>query len=175
VGAFDGWRHCPRCAAPLAGDESRLTCASCGSVYYAHSAPAVSAVLLDDAGRVLLARRAFEPDAGLWDTPGGFLEEGEEPRAGLRRELLEETGLDVEPTTFLGAYIDVYGQGPRATNVLNLVWETRVLGGEMHAADDVSELRWFAANALPAEREYAFRWLAPFFREWATSRAAMRE
>ena len=75
MGLLAGWKHCPRCRADLEGDTARLTCPSCGSSYYAQSVPAVSAIVVDGEGRVLLARRAFEPDAGLWDTPGGFLDE----------------------------------------------------------------------------------------------------
>jgi 8-oxo-dGTP diphosphatase len=170
VGSLAGWRNCPRCGTPLAGDESRRTCSSCGSEYYAHSAPAVSAIVLDASGRVLLARRAHEPDAGLWDTPGGFLDEGEHPLDGLRRELLEETGLEIEPGEFRGVFIDRYGDGPHAVSVLNLVWEARVVAGNAEAADDVSELRWFAPDALPEPHEFAFRWVAPFFRQWASAR-----
>jgi 8-oxo-dGTP diphosphatase len=127
---------------------------------------------VDDAGRVLLARRAHEPDAGLWDTPGGFLDEGEHPLDALRRELLEETGLRVEPDRFLGAFSDTYGEELHAASVLNLVWGARVVAGEAEPADDVSELRWFAPEALPEPQEFAFRWLAPFFREWASTHAA---
>jgi ADP-ribose pyrophosphatase YjhB (NUDIX family) len=148
-----------------------MSCESCGSRYYAHSAPAVSAIVTDDDGRVLLARRKSDPDAGLWDTPGGFLEEAEEPLAALARELREETGLEVEPGSFLGAYLDTYGEGPEAGTVLNLVWEATIVSGEMHAADDVSELRWFPVDDLPADEEYAFRWVAPFMRRWAETRA----
>jgi 8-oxo-dGTP diphosphatase len=144
-----------------------MSCPACGSVYYAHSVPAVSAIVDDDDGRVLLARRAFEPDAGLWDTPGGFLEEGEEPVEALKRELLEETGLEVKPDRFLGAYLDTYGEGPAVSSVLNLVWEARVVSGEMEPADDVSELRWFARDELPTDDALAFRWIARFLREWA--------
>jgi len=169
VGVFVGWKYCPRCSAELQGDTASKKCPSCGSAYYAHSAPAVSALVVED-GRVLLARRAFEPDAGLWDTPGGFLEEGEEPQEGLRRELKEETGFEIEPGRFLGTYLDTYGEGPTAASVLNLVYEAAVVSGEMHAADDVSELRWFAADELPADDEYAFRWLAPFMHGWADKR-----
>ena len=142
-----GWRHCPRCASELTGAEGRVECAVCGFVHYAHSVPAVSALVIDDAGRMLLARRAHDPDAGLWDVLGGFLEEGEHPLDGLRRELLEETGADVKPSAFLGAYLDTYGDGPDATSVLNLVWEARIVSGEPIAADDVSELRWFRATS----------------------------
>ena len=170
MGALAGWRFCPRCASPVTPDEGRIECAACGFVHYANSVPAVSALVLDQERGVLLARRAHEPDAGLWDTPGGFLDEGEDPTNGLRRELLEETGLTIEIGDFVGMFGDRYGDGPDAPAVLNLVWEVRIADGEPRAADDVSELRWFARGALPAEGELAFRWLAPCLQSWAAGR-----
>jgi ADP-ribose pyrophosphatase YjhB (NUDIX family) len=169
VGILGDWRHCPRCGSPLTHVEGRVECRSCGLAHWAHSAPAVAALLRDDEGCILLARRAGEPDEGLWDTPGGILEEAEDPLDGLRRELLEETGLVVEPRDFVGAFTDTYGDGPDATPVLNLVWEATVSGGEVTPADDVSEVRWFPRDALPADGELAFRWLAPALRAWASS------
>ena len=166
MGVLDGWRHCPRCASEIAHANGRVECVDCGFVHWAHSSPAVSALVSDADGSVLLARRAHEPDAGLWDAPGGFLEEGEDPLDGIRRELLEETGLTVEPGAFVGAFMDTYGERPEAPHVLNLVWEATVTGGEEHAADDVTELRWFPREALPPEGEFAFRWLAPSLRAW---------
>jgi 8-oxo-dGTP diphosphatase len=168
VGTLTGWRHCPRCASDVAQHEGRVECPACGFVHYAHSSPAVSALVVDDAGRMLLGRRAHEPDAGLWDVLGGFLEEGEHPLDGLRRELLEETGLEVEPRTFLGAYMDTYGVGPEATSVLNLVWEGRIVSGEASPADDVSELRWFPQDEPPRPEECAFRWAAKFLHSRVT-------
>jgi len=167
VGVLDGWRYCPRCGSPLVHDHGRVECGACGFVHYANSAPTASAFVLDHAGSVLLARRAYEPDAGLWDVPGGFLEEGEDPVEGLRRELLEETGLTIEPGDFVGAFTDTYGDGPGATAVLNLVWEASIAAGEPAPADDVSELRWFPRGGLPLDEELAFRWLAPSLRAWA--------
>jgi ADP-ribose pyrophosphatase YjhB (NUDIX family) len=154
-----GWRFCPRCASPLAVENEEAACPSCGFTAYAQSAPAVAAFIVED-GRTLLGLRAHEPDAGRWDLLGGFLEEGEVPVDGLRRELLEETGLEVEPGAYLGAYVDLYGDG--GTAVLNLVFEGRVLGGEMAPADDVAELRWFDLDDLPTREELAFTWVARF-------------
>jgi ADP-ribose pyrophosphatase YjhB (NUDIX family) len=138
-------------------------------VHYANPVPAAAALVVDETGRLLLARRAVEPDAGLWDTPGGFLDEGEEPQDGLRRELLEETGVEVEIGDFFGMYLDRYGPGQDAPYVLNLVWHAAIVGGEIEAADDVSELAWFAPDALPPAKELAFKWLAVALPEWASS------
>lgn len=123
---------------------------------YASAEPTVCALVLDDERRVLLARRKFEPQAGKWDVPGGFLEEDEEPLDGLRRELREETGLEMEPLELAGIWADRYGGSDDATATLNLYWTARIVSGEPTAADDVSELRWFSLDDLPPDEELAF-------------------
>ena len=166
-----GWRYCPRCGASLVHHGGRVECSACGFVRYASSAPAVGALVTDGEGRVLLARRAVEPAAGLWDTIGGFLDEGEDAVAGLRREVLEEAGIEVELERFVGAFVGGYGIGFDAPSVLNLVWEVRIVAGDPTPADDVSELRWFRRAALPAESELASDWLAPCLGRLDPSRA----
>jgi ADP-ribose pyrophosphatase YjhB (NUDIX family) len=157
------WRFCPRCGAAIETEDGRARCTACGFVHYDSSAPTASALLVDAAGRVLLARRAIEPERGAWDLPGGFLEAAEHPLDGLRRELHEETGLDVEPVEFFGVWMDVYGDGGAPT--LNLYWLCRA-DGEPRAADDVAELRWFAPDELPPDEELAFRVNASVLGRW---------
>lgn len=155
MGELDGWKLCPCCGAELGGDAARLVCDACGFIVYASSKPTAGAVCVDN-GRVLLARRAHPPFEGFWDIPGGFLDEGEAPLDGLRRELREETGLEVEPQRFLGIWMDRYGGDSTAEATLNLYWTARVVGGDAAPADDVSELRWFNRDELPAPDELAF-------------------
>ena len=158
---LDEWRHCPRCGGPVEPADVRAECAACGYVAYASPAPAASALCVDEDGRILLTRRAWEPYAGMWDIPGGFVDEEEHPLDALRRELVEETGLEVEPTEWFGAFMLPYGEGPGTRWVLNLIWLARVVGGKPQAADDVSELRWFSCEELPPLEEVAMpEWLA---------------
>ena len=166
VGELDGWKWCPRCRSELEGTPARLRCPACGFVAYANSKPTASALCVDDEGRLLLARRAVEPYKGMWDVPGGFLEEGEHPVDGLRRELREETGLEIEPGEFFGVWMDRYGGDSTALATLNLVWTARVLGGEPVPADDVSELRWFAVDELPSAAEVAFAMVPQVLSAW---------
>lgn len=151
MGILDGWRFCPRCAAPTEPGAENVVCPSCGFVAWANSVPAVQALVERD-GKLLLARRALDPGRGLCDLPGGFLREGEEPLAGLRRELYEETGLEVQPGEFRGAWLDPYD----GRFVLGLTWDAMVLSGEPRPADDVAELWWAAPDELPSPEEFAF-------------------
>jgi 8-oxo-dGTP diphosphatase len=167
---LDGWRLCPRCGAELAGDAARLACAACGFVVYASSKPTAGALCVDD-GRLLLARRAVAPFQGFWDIPGGFLEEGEDPLDGLRRELKEETGLEIAPERFLGVWIDHYGGDSTAKSTLNLYWTARVVGGDATPADDVAELRWFDQDDLPARDELAFENVIRVLEAWRDEHA----
>jgi ADP-ribose pyrophosphatase YjhB (NUDIX family) len=155
MGMLGSWRHCPSCGSRIEPADGKAECGACGYVAYANPAPAACALCVDEAGRVLLTRRAWEPYAGMWDLPGGFLDEDEHPLDALRRELAEETGLEVEPTEWFGAFMIRYGDEPDARWVLNLVWRAQVVGGEEQAADDVSELRWFAPAELPPLDEVA--------------------
>jgi 8-oxo-dGTP diphosphatase len=116
----------------------------------------------DDSGRVLLGRRAADPAAGHWDLPGGFLEEGEHPLDGLRRELREETGLEIEPTEFFGIWMEPY----EGRWVLCLTWLARPVGGVERAGDDLVELRWFAPDELPEPGELAFASFAEILDRW---------
>jgi ADP-ribose pyrophosphatase YjhB (NUDIX family) len=128
--------------------------------------PTANAIVVDEAGRVLLGRRAREPEQGKWDVLGGFVNEGEPPVEALVRELAEESGLAVEADAFLGAWVDRYGDGEGAVSTLNLVWTARVKGGTMVAADDVAELRWFAVEDLPSPEECAFDCVHAMLSAW---------
>lgn len=138
-----------------------MRCPACGFEAYANPAPTACAVVEDERGRILLARRAGPVFRGAWDLPGGFVDEDEHPLDCIRRELREETGLDVQPLDFLGVWMDRYSEDESGPSTLNLYWRARVVGGEPSPADDVSELRWFAPRELPPPQELAFRNLAP--------------
>ena len=159
MGILDGWKLCPRCSAGLEREQGRARCPACGSVYYANSAPAVEGLLERDS-KVLLTKRAIEPRRGYWDLPGGFLEEGEEPLAGLRREFIEETGLEVEPVEWLGTHLEPYDN----YFVMGLTWLVRA-EGDPRPADDVEELGWFGPGELPEEMAFAHQ--DELLRDWA--------
>ncbi len=164
MGVLEGWLWCPRCGGSLTAGEGHTACDACGFVAWANPAPTACALCEDEQGRLLLVRRAHEPFLGYWDLPGGFLNEDEDPLDALRRELLEETGLEIEAGAYFGAWIDRYGGNGRFT--LNLYWRARVVGGEERPADDVSELGWFARADVPPRDELAFTSLPLVLDAW---------
>ena len=93
----------------------------------------VSGVILDDHGRVLLIRRR---DNQHWEPPGGVLELAETIPDGLRREIREETGLDIEPDALTGVYKNM----PRG--IIALVFRCKITGGHLTTNDEVTSFRW---------------------------------
>ncbi len=151
-----GWRLCPRCGTDLTVEGRAASCPACGLRVHANPAPTASALVLDDEGRVLLARRAGDPGAGLWDLLGGFIDEGEEPLAALERELAEETALEIAVGDFVGGFADRYGDDGVYT--INFYWTARIAGGEPELdEEEILEVRWFSPGELPPASEFAFR------------------
>ena len=171
MGRLDEWRFCPRCGSVARPEPEHLLCPACGYETWANSAATASAFIEDEQGRLLLGRRALEPFKGLWDTPGGFLQEGEHPLDALLREVKEETGLDGEAGAYVGTWMDTYGPPGRGVlHTLNLFWRVHVpAGGPAPVpADDVAELAWFAADALPPREEIAFACVPLALEAWRT-------
>jgi 8-oxo-dGTP pyrophosphatase MutT (NUDIX family) len=142
--------------------------------------PGVSAVVVDDDGRLLLGQRA---DNGLWSVISGILEPGEDPAVGLAREVLEETGVEVVVDALVAVTVTEPVRYPNGdlSQYLDLAFLCRpaspAAAAAAHVADDESlAVEWFAPDALPdavtpstTERVgHALGWLAdpsagPFF------------
>jgi len=138
-------RHCPHCGATVETIERCIgRCSGCGREVYANSKP-TAGLFIERAGKVLLTRRALEPAKGRWDVPGGFLEEGELPEDGARREAREELGWELGELRFALTNINQVAD----VAILDLMYETVAPPGEPVPADDVAEVGWFALDALP--------------------------
>lgn len=102
----------------------------------------VGAVVVDN-GRVLLVRRGREPLKGQWSLPGGLVELGESLTAGVAREVLEETGLIVEPVELVELLDRIHHEDERVRyHYVIADYLCRVTGGTLNAASDADDARW---------------------------------
>ena len=110
----------------------------------------VGAVVLDDDGRVLLVKRANEPLKGEWSLPGGAVDVGETLENGIRREVREETGIEIE----VGPIVDVldrirHDAGGRVQFHYVLIdFLCRSRGGVLQSATDAEQAAWVACSEL---------------------------
>lgn len=147
---------CPACATRLEWGQTDKggRCPNCGRSWYRNSAPTAGAAVLHG-DKVLVTQRAIEPEKGRWDVPGGFLAAGEEPIAGLRRELREELGIEVDVSIGDCVAMVPHTYGPEGEFVLALGFVARLAAGEPRAADDVGDFRWVDETELD---ELDFAW-----------------
>jgi ADP-ribose pyrophosphatase YjhB (NUDIX family) len=113
----------------------------------------VGAIIIEG-GRVLMAERGKEPLKGWWSIPGGVLETGERLEEGVRREVLEETGLDVEPLAVVEIFERIMrdAEGRAEYHYVLIDYLCRIRGGQPCAADDVANLAWIPRRALANHR-----------------------
>jgi 8-oxo-dGTP diphosphatase len=105
-------------------------------------------------GEVLIVERGTEPLKGYWSIPGGLLEVGEKLVDGIRREVREETGLDVEPLYVFEIFERIMpdADGKPEYHYVLIDYVCRLNGGELVASSDVSTARWVAEQNLPEYR-----------------------
>jgi ADP-ribose pyrophosphatase YjhB (NUDIX family) len=112
----------------------------------------VGAVIFDcgDSLRVLLVQRGHAPMLGEWSLPGGALDVGETLEEGVKREVLEETRLVVEPVAMIGVFDRIARDdaGHVQFHYVLVDFLCRVVGGSAACASDAVDLRWTSRDEL---------------------------
>jgi 8-oxo-dGTP diphosphatase len=107
----------------------------------------VAAVVTDDDGRVLVVQRR---DNGKWQLPGGVLELEESIHQGVRREVLEETGVLVDPERLTGVYKNL------KLGVVALVFRARVVEGDPRPTEESAQVEWWTPAAVEQQMDETF-------------------
>ena len=102
-----------------------------------------AAFIFDDDGRILLLEHVFRPDSG-WGVPGGFLSKAEQPEDGLRRELREEIGIEVEDVKIL------FARTLSRPRQIEIYFRARAIGEPKPCSFEIITAKWFAFEDLPS-------------------------
>jgi len=107
-----------------------------------HPVPAVAAIILRD-DEILLVKRGADPAVGKWSIPGGSVEIGETLRDALKREVLEETDLEIEPGRLAGVSdLVVEREGCIQWHYVLINFFATIVSGKPAAGSDSSDIRW---------------------------------
>jgi len=123
-----------------------------GRTYPIVPIPAVGAIVVGSKG-LLLALRAKNPAKGLWSVPGGLIKIGETQRDALRREVLEETGIQIDIIDLItaGDVILHDSDGNVEYHYIWILYLAKVLNEDIHDETPELEARWFHLNELPSD------------------------
>lgn len=141
---LEHFSHCPVCGSVHfeANSEKSKQCKDCGFEYFMNSATSTVAIIEDEGGRVLVAKRKNEPAKGILDLPGGFCDCGETAERGVVREVMEETGLRVTDVKYLFSLPNAYPYSGMDIFTTDLFFLCKVEQKTPTAMDDADELLW---------------------------------
>ncbi len=151
-------KYCMRCGsdAVVIRQNNSILCNRCDFCYYMNSASAVALLILNEKGELLLTKRAFQPEKGKLDLPGGFVETGERAEDTVRRELKEELNIEVCEMHYWGSYPNEYVYSGLTIYTLDMAFVCMVNNFHSIAAnDDVADYGFYALDVIDY-KEIAF-------------------
>lgn len=155
-------QYCSACATRLelreSDDKQRPVCPQCSRVVYYDPKVAATCVVERD-GKILMVRRANQPGYGLWSMPGGYVDRGEVVEQAASREVLEETGLNVEVERLIGVFSE------QCHPVIVIAFVSQEAGGVLKAGPEALDVGFFSPCELPPlaferDREILAKWRA---------------
>ena len=152
---LEKFRYCPVCGSAHfeVNNFKSKKCRDCGFTYYANPCSATAAFIVNERQEMLVVRRAKEPAKGTLDLPGGFVDMGETVEEGMRREIKEETGLDVQDIRYLFSSPNIYMYSGMGVHTLDMDFLVPVSGElpAISAADDAAEAFWQPVSEINSD------------------------
>lgn len=170
---LDKFDFCPICGSKHfeINNEKSRRCDNCGFVYYMNPSAATAAFIINPKGELLVERRGKEPAKGTLDLPGGFVDMDETAEEGLRREIMEETGIEVCELEYLFSLPNIYRYSGIDIHTLDMFYLVRVDADvETQANDDAAECLWLPIGDIHTE-QFGLRSIRAALRIFLDSRA----
>jgi mutator protein MutT len=148
-------KYCPRCGSShfLFEGERSFKCQDCSFHFFINASCAVAAIIENDKEELLFTIRAFEPNKGMLDLPGGFVDPLETAEDAVKREIKEELGLEVETVEYLTSFPNEYVFSGFTVYTIDLGFIVKVKSLEIiEANDDISGYEFIAPNKVDRSR-----------------------
>lgn len=169
---LEKFRYCPVCGSKHfeEQDEKSKKCANCGFEYYLNPSAATAAFILNSKNELLVLTRKKEPAKGTLDLPGGFTDIGETGEEGIRREVMEETRLQVTEARYLFSFPNIYYYSGFNVPTEDLFFLCKVKDdSHVDAEDDAATYQWIPLKDIHTE-QFGMRSirqaLGEFLRTW---------
>ena len=169
---LEKFKYCPVCGSKhfVEQDDKSKKCENCGFEYYLNPSAATAAFILNDKNELLVLTRKKEPAKGTLDLPGGFSDIGETGEECIRREVKEETNLDVQEAKYLFSYPNVYMYSGFQVPTMDFFFLCKVKDfANVDAEDDAASFQWIPLKNIHTE-QFGMRSirqaLGEFLRTW---------
>ena len=152
---LEQFRYCPKCGSShfVEASEKSRKCENCGFEFYLNPAAAVAAFILNSKNELLVERRKLEPAKGMLDLPGGFCDMGETVEQAMKREIKEETALDVVDMKYQFSQPNVYRFAGIDVRTLDMIFLCKVADEtQLKASDDAAECFWLPLSEIHTEQ-----------------------
>lgn len=148
----DVLQFCPKCGNDrfIYRIDQSFYCKKCDFQLYINSAAAVAAIIVNEENEILLTRRAIEPNKGMLDLPGGFVDPMESAESALIREVKEELNLDIDQFIYLMSSPNEYVFAGFSVFTTDLAYICQVKSFEnILAKDDINAFEFYPIKEIP--------------------------
>lgn len=149
------FQQCPQCGEDAIEfhEDGALRCPDCEFTFFINPAPTSTAIITNTEGQILLVKRARDPQKGMWDLPGGFIDLGETAETALQRELQEELGVDAEKLEYFGSWVNTYDYKDVPYVTLDLIFVATVTQTPRVVDEhEISEMQWMEPEQIAIDK-----------------------
>ena len=145
--------YCPKCGSQIVKRGTHSVCLACHSDFYFNPRSCNAIIITNDMQEILLTKRKYDPAAGKWDLPGGFVNLNENAEESVIREAREELGVELTNITYLRSSFDRYMFNGVNYHTLGLIFTARIKSGQVPIPnDDVAEVKYCKRESIDLDQ-----------------------